>query len=440
MQVKVESNSALERTVTVEVPEDKIATEVESRLKSLSQTTRIQGFRPGKAPLKIIQQRFGDQVRQEVVGKVLQSSLSEAITQENLRLAGNPEIGKFDAEQGKGLSYTAKFEVLPEIQLSPVEELEIEKAACEVTEEDIDKMVEVLRNQNFELQDVEREAAAEDIIEVDYTGYIEGEAFEGGSASDFKIDLSQKRLIDGFEAGLIGKKTGEEVTLNLAFPENYHVGDLAGKPAEFKVTVKRVSEKVLPELNDEFYQKFGIEEGGEEAFRRQIKDHMTGEVEQVLRNRLRESVMKALQQANQVELPAVLIKQEKQRLKAQFEQNLKNQGLNIEDMKHPDDDGLFEEQARERVALQLIIAELIRSHDIKAAESKVRELVMKYAQNYQDPAAIINWYYSDKNRLAEVEAQALENEVVDWVVERANVTNTSLTFDECMNKGQTESV
>lgn len=440
MQVKVESNSSLERTVTVEVPEEKIATEVESRLKSLSQTTRIQGFRPGKAPFKIIQQRYGDQVRQEVVGNVLQSSLSEAITQENLRLAGNPEIGKFDAEQGKGLSYTAKFEVLPEIQLRPVEELAIEKAACEVTEEDIDNMIEVLRNQNFELQDVDRESTAEDILEVDYTGYIEGETFAGGSASDFKIDLNQKRLIDGFEAGLIGKKTGEEVTLNLEFPENYHAGDLAGKPVEFKVVVKRVSEKVLPELNEEFYKKFGIEEGGQEAFRRQINDHMTREVDQVLRNRLRESVMNALREANKVELPGVLVKEEKQRLKSQFERNLKNQGLNIEDMKHPDDDGLFEEQARDRVSLQLIIAELIQSHDIKADESKVRELVMKYAENYQDPAAIMNWYYSDKNRMAEVEAQALENEVIDWVIDRAKITNSDLTFDECMNKGQTESV
>ena len=440
MQVKVESNSSLERTVTVEVPEDKIATEVESRLKSLSRTTRIQGFRPGKAPFKIIQQRFGEQVRQEVVGKVLQSSLSEAITQENLRLAGNPEIGKFDAEQGKGLSYTAKFEVLPEIQLTPVEELEIEKPSCEITEQDIDKMVEVLQKQNFELQDVERETAAEDIIEVDYTGYIEGEAFEGGTATDFKIDLGQKRLIDGFEDGLIGKKPGEELTLNLEFPENYHAKDLAGKPVEFKVTIKKVSEKVLPELNDEFYKKFGIEEGGLEAFRDQIRDHMTREADQSMQNRRRDSVMKALQAANKVDLPGVLVKQEKQRLKGQFEQNLKRQGLNIDDMKNPEDDGIFEEQARDRVALQLIVSELIRAHDIKVDDARVRELVMKYAEGYQDPNAVVNWYYSDKQRLAEIEAQALENELIDWIVERAKIRETNLTFDECMNKGQTESV
>ena len=440
MQVKVETNNALERTVTVEVPEDKIATEVESRLKSLSRTTRIQGFRPGKAPFKIIQQRFGEQVRQEVVGKVLQSSLSEAITQENLRLAGNPEIGKFDAEQGKGLSYTAKFEVLPEIQLTSVEELEIEKPSCEITDEDIDKMVEVLRNQNFESQDVERESTAEDIIEVDYTGYIDGEAFEGGAATDFKIDLSQKRLIDGFEAGLMGKKAGEEVTLELEFPENYQAKDLAGKPVEFKVTVKKVSEKVLPELNDEFFKKFGIEEGGLEAFRKQISDHMTRETEQVLKNRRRDAVMKALQAANSVELPGVLVNQEKQRLKEQFERSLKSQGLSTDQMKQPEDDGIFEEQARERVALQLIVAELIRSHDIKVDDAKVRDLVMKYAESYQDPNAIVNWYYSDKQRLAEIEAQALENELIDWVVARAKISETNLTFDECMNKGQTESV
>lgn len=440
MQVKVETNSTLERTVTVEVPEDKIATEVESRLKSLSRTTRIQGFRPGKAPFRIIQQRYGEQVRQEVISKVLQSSLSDAITQENLRLAGNPEIGEFNADQGQGLSYTAKLEVLPEIQLNPVEELEIEKPSCTIAEEDVDKMIEVLRKQNFELQDVERESTAEDVIEVDYTGYIEGETFEGGQAADFKIDLSQKRLIDGFEEGLIGKKAGEEVTLDLEFPENYQAQDLAGKPVQFKVTVKRVSEKVLPELDDEFYRKFGIEEGGGDAFRTQVRDHMTRETDQVIKNRTRDSVMKALQAANQVELPSVLVKEEIHRLKHQFEQSLKNQGMNIDDMKHPEDDGIFEEQARERVALQLIVAELIRAHDIKADEAKIRELVMKFAENYRDPAAVVNWYYSDKKHLAEIEAQVLENEVVDWIIQRAAVTNSNLTFDECMNKGQTESV
>lgn len=438
MQVTVEANSKLERTVTVAVPEDKIASEVENRLRNLSRTSRIQGFRPGKAPYKLIQQRFGQQIRQEVVGMVLQSSLSEAITRESLRPAGSPEIGKFDAEQGKGLSYTAKFEVLPEIQLKPVEELKIERTVCDITDKDIDKMIDILRNQHFEFKAVDRESSGEDIVDVNYRGLIGGEPFAGGEAANFKIDLSKKRLLEGFEAGLIGKKAGAEVILNLQFPDTYHVKDIAGKPVEFRVNINSVNEKVLPELNDEFYTTFGVEKGGMEAFRKQIKDHMEREVTQVLHNRLRESIMKALQDANNVELPKVMVASEKHRLMHQFEHNLKAQGLNTADIKHPEDDGIFEEQARNRVALQLLVGELIRLNNIKVDAEKVKQTVMQHAQNYQDPAAILNWYYNDKDRIAEIEALTLENQILDWIAERAKVTSLNLTFDECMNKGQTE--
>lgn len=440
MQVTVETNSNLERTVKIEIPEDTIASEVETRLKSLSRTTKIQGFRPGKVPFKIIRQRYGDQVRQEVVGRVLQSSLSEAITQEKLRPAGSPEIGKLDAEKGKGLSYTAKFEVLPEIQLNPVEELEIEKYSCDITEEDVGNMIEVLRKQRVEYREVDREATESDEIEIDYKGLLDGEPFEGGEANGFRIDLAERRLIDGFETGLIGKKAGEDVILNLEFPEDYHAENLAGKPVEFQIKVKQVYEKVLPGLDEGFFKAFGIEEGGLEAFRDQIKKQMEKETEQSLRSRQRDSVMTALRKANEVELPRVMVNEEKQRIKEQFESNLKSQGLKMEDVKRDEDDGLFEEQAQNRVSLQLIVGELIRVNDIKADQSKVREMVTKLAENYQDPAAIINWYYSDKNRLAEIEAVTLENELIDWIVERAKSTNVNLTFDECMNKRQTESV
>ena len=439
MQVTVEANSKLERTVTVAVPEDKIASEVENRLRHLSQTSRIQGFRPGKAPYKLIRQRFGEQIRQEVVGMVLQSSLNEAITQESLRPAGSPEIGKLDAEQGKGLSYTAKFEVFPEIQINPVEELKIEKAICEITDKDTDKMIDILRNQHYELKVVDRASRGEDIVEVDYKGFIGGEPFAGGDAANFKIDLSKKRLLEGFEAGLIGKNAGEEVILNLQFPDTYHVKEIAGKPAEFKVKIGSVNEKVPPELNDEFYKTFGVENGGLEAFRKQIKDQMEREAGQVLRNRLRESIMKALQAANTVELPKVMVAHEKHRLRHQFEHNLKAQGLKSADVQLPDDDGIFEERARNRVTLQLLVGELIRLNNIKVDAEKVRQTVMQYAENYQDPAALLNWYYNDKERMAEIEAVTLENQIIDWIAERAKVTNLNLTFDECMNKGQTES-
>jgi len=439
MQVTVESNGALEKTLRVQVPEEKIAGEVENRLKSLSKTTRIQGFRPGKVPIKLIKQRFGAKVRDEVIGEIIQSSFYEAITQEKLRPAGTPEIGPLDTEQGQGIAYTAKFEVIPELELSAFEELEIDQASCEITEEDINRMIEVLREQRKTLQEVEREAGAEDTIDIDFKGRIDGELFEGGESTGLKLELNSKRFIDGFEEGLIGKKAGEEIVLDLKFPENYHNKELAGKPVQFDVTVNSVHEAVLAELDEPFFTEFGVKEGGLEAFRVQIREHMQRESEQALKRRFRDAVMDAVHEANDVELPVTLVDQEKHRMKHQFEDNLKAQGISLDDLNTGDDDSMFDSQARKQVALQLIIADLINKEGIKADPAKVRSIIEKNAENYEDSSAIVNWYYSDKSRLAEIEAMALEEEVVDWVVQKATIKPVNLTFDECMNKGQTES-
>lgn len=440
MHVTVETNSNLERTMRVAIPEEQIAAEVESRLKNLSRTTRIQGFRPGKAPYKLIRQRFEDQVRVEVVGMVLRSSLSEAITQKQLRPAGSPEIEELDAALGKGLTYTARFEILPDVQLKPVEELRIETYTCQVTDDDINKMIEVLRKQRHELRKVDRDATAADVVEIDYTGTVEDKPFPSNTATHVKIDLSARRMPEGFEAGLTGTASGAETTLNLRLPDSYPLTELAGKPVEFKVQTRAVYEKVIPELNDEFFKTFGVVEGGLEAFRKRIQEQMEREAEQMLRRRLKEHVMQTLRAANTVELPKVMVTNEKHRLKHQFEHKLKEQGLNAADLHHAEDETIFEEQARNRVALQLIVAEVVRRHDIKVDAAKVRQSVLKFAENYQDPNAIVNWYYSDKDRLAEIEALTLENQVIDWIVEKANTTKLTLTFDECMNKGQTASM
>ena len=440
MQVSVESSDGLEKTVKIQVPEEKIASEVESRLKSLSKTTKIQGFRPGKVPFKIIKQRYETRVRQEVVGDVVQSSFYEAVTQEKLNPAGMPEIDALESKAGQGLNYTAKFEVLPELEISDLGKLEIEKASCEITESDIDKMVEQLRNQRKDTKEVKRKAKNGDIVDVDFKGTVDGKDFEGGEAKDFKIELGSKRLIEGFEDGLVGQKAGDEVSLDLEFPEDYQVEELSGKPVEFKVTVNSVSEQVLPELNDEFFKEFGIEEGGEEPFRAQIKEHMEREVEQVLKNRLRDKVMGALLEANKFDLPKVLVEQEKKRIKETFVNNLQQQGIKADEIKNFEDESVYEEQANNRVALQLIIAELIKQNDLKADAAKVREIIEKQAESYHDPSAIVNWYYSDKNRLAEVEALALEGVVVEWISEQAKSNKVDLSFDDCMNKGQTETV
>lgn len=437
MQVSVESNGTLERTMKVEVPEEKIAAEVENRLKSLTKTTKIQGFRPGKVPLKLIQKRYGAGVRKEVVGELVQNSYNDAITQEKLRPAGMPKIDPLEAELGHGLAYTAKFEVMPEIELVAVEELSIEKPVCEIVEEDTEKMIETLRKQRQKFNVVERETKIGDKVKIDFKGEMDGEVFEGGEANDFELELGSNSLIPGFEDGLVGKKAGDEVTLELNFPDPYQKEEFAGKPVRFMVTVHEVKEAVLPELDDEFFKDFGVSEGGHEAFVEEIKQHMSRESEAALRNRQRDAVMDALHEANKINLPKTMIEAEQQNMQQQFTKNLEQYGVDSKNAP-PVDIAMFEEQATKRVALQLIVAELIRQNDLKIEPSKVRALLEKNAESYEDPGAIINWYYSDKSRLAEVEAVVMEDAVIDWITSKASITELNLRFDELMNKGQTE--
>lgn len=438
MQVSVESSSKLERTMKVEVPEEKIASEVETRLKSLIKTTKIQGFRPGKVPLKLITKRYGAGVRQEVVGEIVQNSYFEAITQEKLQPAGMPKIDPLEAEVGQGVVYTAKFEIMPEIELKAIEDLEVEKPVCEIIEEDVEKMIETLRKQRQVFEVAERKAAAGDKVKMDFLGRMDGEVFEGGEAKDFELELGSDSFIPGFEDGLIGKQADEEVTLSLNFPENYQKEELSGKPVEFTVNIKEVQTAVLPELDDEFYKDFGVTEGGNEAFLVEIKQHMTRESDTALRNKQRDAVMEALYEANKIDLPKTMIEAEQQNMQQQFSENMKQYGIDPKNAP-PVDIAMFEEQASKRVALQLIVAELIRKSDLKAEPGKVRAMLEKNAESYEDPSAMINWYYSDKSRLAEVEAVVLEDEVIDWVSTKAKVTEQILRFDELMNKGQTES-
>ena len=437
MQVSLEATGKLERELTIEVPEERISSEVDSRLEKLSKTTRIKGFRPGKVPFKVIRQRYGKQVRQEVVGEVVQSTFYEAIQQENLQPAGTPRIDPLDDRQGKGLSYTARFEVMPELELKPVGELDVEKVVCEVDDDDVDRMIEVLRQQRRELKEVDRAAQAGDTVEIDFQGSIDGEAFEGGSGEGVQLEIGSGRFIEGFEDGLKGSKAGDGVTLDLVFPEDYQNGDLAGKPVQFKVSVRKVQEPVLPELNDEFFAQFGVSEGGEEAFRKELRNHMEKEVSTTVRNRRRDAIMDALYNANDIEIPHSLIHEECHRMQQQFEQQLKAYGI-ADQEQIPKDHSMFEDQARKRVATQLILMEIIRSQAFKADADKVRSMIEKNAENYEDPSAVINWYYSDKQRLSEIEGAVLEDQVIEWVNENARVKEVKVSFDELMNKGQTD--
>lgn len=432
MQVSVESTGPLERRLKVEVPEEKIATEVQTRLQSMTKTTRIKGFRQGKVPLKVVEKQYGKKVRQEVIGEVLQNSLFEAITQEKLQPASRPELENFDANQTDGLIYTAKIEVFPEIKLSPIEKLSIEKPVCKVSDDDIDKMIEVLRKQHSKKEIVEREAANGDVLVIDFIGRIDGEEFSGGSAKDIDLELGAKRFIEGFEDGLLGAKAGDTRVLKLKFPDEYTNQELAGKDVEFDVDVKVVNESVLPEMNSEFFSIMGLKDGNLEEFKGEVRKNMVRESEQKSLIKLKETVMDKLYESNKIDLPSTLVANEIAQLQEQFRSRLKQQGLSESDVPIGDA-SIFNEQAEKRVTLQLLIADIVKENEIKADPSKVRAIIERAAEGYEDTSEVINWYYSDKNRLAEVEALALEEEVITWIVDKAKVNETELAFDALMN-------
>ena len=437
MQVSVETTGPLERSVTVDVPEERISSAVEERLKSMTRTSKIQGFRPGKAPLRVIKQRFGPQVRREVVEKLVSSSFYEAVTQEELRPVGAPLIDPLREEVGAGLSYTATFEVMPEFELVPVEDMEIEKPACNITDANVDEMIERLRLQRRDFQVVERAAQEGDRINVNYQGRVDGETSENLNSENTNIEIGEKMYIEGLEEGLIGASADESLSLNLTFPENYNNEELAGKPVVFEVQVNHVAEAVLPELDAEFFKAFGVHDDDEEKFRLEIRQHMEREVEVATRTRFRDSIMQALYEANEIDVPNTLVNAEFKRMQEMFVNDMKQRGISSEVFSKVADSAELKSTARRQVALQLLTAQIISSQNLRANPEKVREIIEKRAQSYEDSAALINWYYNDKQRLAEIESLAMEDEVINWISTRGKVKELSLPFDELMNKGQT---
>lgn len=437
MQVSVEKSSELERRVVVEVPEDRIADQVKDRLEELRKTVRLDGFRQGRAPFSVVRQRFGKRVREEIVGEVLQSSFSDALQKESLRPAGQPVIDPVAADPGAGLTYTATFEVFPEITIKPLSELEIVRAECDIGDADIDQMIERLRAQNREWVAVERASAEGDQLEISFEGRIDGEVFEGGTGEDINLELGSGMMIDGFEAGLTGVTAGEAVNMDLKFPDDYRNEALAGKPVTFDVTVKKVSEAVLPELDEAFLEKFGVRGGDMAAFREEVRSNMGKERDHALRQRLVGEVTSKLAEANTFEVPRSLVDSEAERLRQQLARDLLMRGIN------PDDaPGGFEEsvrnQAGNRVKLGLLMAEIIKDGDISANPDQVRERIEQMASSYEDAAAVVKWYYDNPEQLQQVEGQVLEDAAVNWVVDQARVTTESVTFDALMNPVQTD--
>ncbi len=422
MQVSVESTSALERRMTVEVPEDRINSEVENRLKSIARTARMDGFRPGKVPFSVVRKRYEGQVMQEVIGEVIQSTFYEAVSKENLQPVGAPSIEPKSVDEGKGLSYEAIFEVYPEFELAAMDGIEIEKPAVEITEADVDRMVEKVRKQRAEWKEADRAAVMGDRVVIDFKGSIDGEEFPGGAGENMPVELGSGRMIAGFEEQLVGVKAGDERTLELTFPEDYHAKNLAGKDVSFATTTHKVEEAALPELDEEFAKSLGIEEGGVDGLREQIKQSMQMELDNALRSNLKQQVAEKLVALNDIALPKSMVQQD-------VDNAAQRIGLTADKLSD-DQREKMTPAAQQRVATGLIFSEIIKNNNLSVPAERVRTEIEKMASTYDEPQQVIDWYYGDKNRLAEIEAIVLEDMIVDFVLDAAKVNEVQSSFEE----------
>ncbi|WP_070988742.1 trigger factor [Halofilum ochraceum] len=430
MQVSVERQEGLERTLKVEIPSDRIEGAVEERLNRLQKQVRLDGFRPGKVPMRVVRTRYGGQVRQEVVGELIQSTLQEAVTQVEMQPAGSPRIDSADEQPDEGgMAYTATFEVYPEIELGEISDLAVEKPVAEVTEADVDGMIETLQKQRQEFEEVDRPAEQGDRVVIDFVGRIDGEAFEGGSGEDTPVDLGAGRMIDGFEDQLEGIRPSEERELEVKFPEEYGSSELAGRDATFSVTCKSVQAGRLPEVDEEFARQFGIESGSVDELRDGLRRNMERELKQALEAQVKRQVMDALVQRHPIDVPDALVSEEIGRLREQMKQRL---GGQMGDEQLPDD--LFREEALRRVRLGLLLSELVQNNGIQADDEAVREKVEEMASAYDDPQQVVQHYYENQQMLQGVQAMVVEDRVVDWILERANVTEKQTNFDEVMQQ------
>jgi trigger factor len=430
MQVSVEKTSELSRKMTVSVPEEVVQEKMASRLKSLARSVKIDGFRPGKVPQHVVEKMYGDRVRGEITGDLIQSTYFEALQDQNLRPAGHPHI--HPSNETEGFKYTAEFEVYPEISLEGVEKIEVSRPVATVQDADVDDMIEKLRAQKKTWTAVERESREHDRVTISFSGSSEGENFTNGKVENYPVEIGAKQMIPGFEENLIGLKAGDNKTFEVFFPEEYGNEKLAGKAAEFEVEVATVEEPVLPEIDEAFIKAYGVEEGTMDSFRADIKNNMERELEQALRGKLKNAVMDALYEKVQVTVPNTLVDEEIENMMKPYIETAKRQKMKLEDMKLPRD--AFEEQARRRVALGLILGEIIHKNEIKVDSNKVRSTIEDMAKSYERPEDVVNWYYSDESRLNDVQQMVLEDQTVEWLVAKAKVSEEKVNFNDVMGK------
>jgi len=428
MQVSVEKTSELSRKMTVKIPEDAVQAKVEERLKTIARDVKIDGFRAGKVPQKVVKKMYGGRAREEVTGDMIQANYFKALQDNDLRPAGYPQIEPVQSDEG--FEFVATFEVYPELTLDSVDNIEVSKAVTTVDAADIDAMILKLREQRKEWSTSEADSVDGDQITIKFSGICDGENFTDGTVDDFLVEIGSKRMIPGFEEQLIGLSVGATKTLEVTFPEEYTNKELSGKPATFEVEVLKVESASLPEVDVEFIKAYGMESGDEAEFRADIEKNMQRELAVALKNRLKNSVMDALYANVEVALPTTMVDQEVESLMKPYIENAKKQNLDINDVKPAAAN--FEEQAKRRVGLGLILAEVIQKNEIKAESSAVKEVIDGLAESYEKPEEVVSWYYGDEKRLAEVEQMVLEDAAVDWVLTKAKVAEETLSFSSVM--------
>ncbi len=427
----VETVSALERRLNATIPQQALRSQVANRLKHIGRTAKIAGFRPGKIPAKVLEQHYGMEARQEALGQALQQSFVEAIAAEALRVAGDPEFTVKTADwNADEIEYSATFEIYPEVVLGDVAAEALERATYELSQADIDNTIATLRKQRASFVAVDRAAANDDKVVIDFVGTLDGVVFEGGEAKGYPVELGSGRMLPEFESAISGMKVGETKSFEMTFPENYHGKEVAGKQVTFAITLNSVEAPVLPEVDAEFAKSVGVTDGDVTRLLEEIRSNLEREVARRLKGRNKEAAMDILAKVAQFELPKALVQWESQRLMEQTVQDMEKRGMTMKGMQLPVE--LFKERAEKRVKLGLILADLVEKHDLKAQAERVRELIEDYAQSFEHPEEVVRWYFADPSRYQEIENLALEENVVDWVLARVKVTDKPLAFAELM--------
>lgn len=434
MEATTAQANELERRVDLSIAISDVEKVMEQRLKRMGKNMKMSGFRPGKVPFSIVKQQHGDQARHEVLSEELDRTFGEAITAQKMRVAGYPRIEPKVTESTTHLEFSAIFEIYPEIILGDTSTAEIERPVLEVSNTEIDKTLDILRKQRVSYEDTDRSAAIEDRVVIDFLGKKDGVAFQGGQATDYPFVLGQGMMLPDFEKAVEGAMTGDTKVFDLAFPDDYHAKDLAGQTVQFEITVKQIQAPKLPEIDADFAVEMGIADGDVAKMRAEIETNLKREVKRRIESKLKDQVMEALIKATPITVPTSLVDMEIQRLMQAARQDMEQRGMKNKDF--PIQPEWFADQAKRRVTLGLILAELVKTEKLQATPEQVRAMVEETAQSYEQPEEIIRWYYAQPQRLNEVEGVAIENNVVEWVLSKAKVTDKPAAFDELMGQKQ----